>query len=79
MSKQKDPAIVITELKAWAIILPPTRSRPRERMVIDPDFLDEKHAWHIALGWPSDLEIKHAKQNGARAVRAIITYEETIA
>ena len=28
---------------------------------------DESEAWRIALGWPSQEEIAHAKDNGARA------------
>jgi hypothetical protein len=33
---------------------------------------DEADAWRVALGWPSDEEIAHAKAQGARAFQVEI-------
>ena len=34
---------------------------------------DREEAWTIALGWPSQLEIDHARAMGARAFQVRIT------
>lgn len=34
---------------------------------------DETHAWHIALGWPSDEEITQLKKQGWWASDATLT------
>ncbi len=54
---------------AWAIVF------DDGRMVIDADCKSEDDIWQIALGWPSESEIAHAKKfEKARAVRCKIAY-----
>lgn len=35
---------------------------------------DERHAWDIALGWPSEAEVKHHKSLGWYAAPATVTW-----
>jgi hypothetical protein len=47
----------------WAYI------RNDGRVLADSTFRDEDDAWRIALGWPHQSEIEHAKAAGDRVVR----------
>lgn len=51
---------------AWAV------EDPEGRVLADSTFRDEAHAWQVALGWPSEQEIAHAKRRGYRAYLAEI-------
>lgn len=51
---------------AWAV------EDPEGRVLADSTFRDEAHAWQVALGWPSQDEIDHAKKRGYKAYLAEI-------
>lgn len=61
------------KIETWAIVF------PNNRVVADCDFMDEAHAWTVALGWPSDEEIEDAKRKGYRAMLLTIDLDEQTA
>ena len=53
-------------VEAWAIVW------PNGKVLVDTTFDSEAMAWQVALGWPDDEEIAHAKSNGVKAMRVRI-------
>jgi len=52
--------------QAWAII------KPNGDIVLDSSFKNEKMAWEIVLGYPTEDEIDAAKKSGYKSVFAAV-------